>query len=85
MDERTRLRNQYWATIERILDLHGLDGNREFARKRVHKALKRGRGIISLSKARNEDIKALIDKINNELPYEHIFNGQSNNTERPTH
>lgn len=84
MDERDYLWKSYGAALERVLDLHGLDGNREFARRRLHNALKKGYGITSLRKARNEDIKALIDKINNELPYEHIFNGQSNNTERPT-
>ena len=70
MSERDHLNKQYGLTLERILDLHGIEQNRSIVKNWIHNELKRKAGIVSVAKMRNEDLKHYIDLLNDEFPVE---------------
>ena len=69
--DRKSLYRSYGNTLERILDTHGINGSRYIAKKLLHKAFKRARGIKTLTRLSTEELDNYIQDINNFFPIEH--------------
>lgn len=74
--DRNFLYRSYGYTLERIIDMHGINGSRSVAKALLHKAFKRARGIKTLTRLTTEELHDYIQEINNFFPIEE--NGHSN-------
>jgi hypothetical protein len=67
-EERTRLYRMYGATLERILDMHNISGDRSLIKKKLHESIKKSKRIIHFSRIKTEDLKTLINELNDFFP-----------------
>lgn len=82
LDEKARLHRSYGATLERILDMNGIQEGRSLAKKMLHKSLKRSKKIAHMSRMSNEDLKSLIDELNDFFPLRHNYGTNDNRIDR---
>jgi hypothetical protein len=68
---RISLYRSYGMTLERILDVNQIKGSRSVAKHLLHKALKRAKGIKTLTSLTDYELEQYIEEINNFFPIEH--------------